>query len=64
MRIPDIQDRIDELVEDAGMLGLCHDGQREFALDRLITEYSGVNPRMLMHAVEERLGAPARHGRR
>ncbi len=39
MHVSEIRDRIDHWLEDAGIHGLCRDGQREFALDRLITEY-------------------------
>ena len=56
MHDSDIRDRVDQWFEDAGIHGRCRDGQRGFALDRLITVY----PRMELHAhmcvIDERLG--------
>ena len=64
MHDSDIRDRVDQWLEDAGFHGLCRDGQREFALDRLITEYPPMELHALMCVIDEGLGALARHERR
>ena len=60
----DIRDRVDQWLEGAGIHCLCRDGQREFALDRPITEYPRIERLALMCVIDERLGALARHERR
>ena len=64
MHVSEIRDRIDHWLEDAGIHGLCRDGQREFALDRLITEYPRMERRTLIRVVDERLRALTGHERR
>ena len=53
---------IDRAIEDAGIAGLCHDGRREFAIDKLIAEYSKVNSRSIIVAVDDRLREMGENG--
>jgi|TARA_B110000438_G_scaffold226350_1_gene220534 hypothetical protein len=53
---------IDRAIEDAGIAGLCHDGRREFAIDKLIAEYSEVNSRSIIVAVDDRLREMGEYG--
>ena len=43
-READIRRMIVEAVEEAGMSGLCRDGQRELALGRLLTAIPDLEP--------------------
>ena len=42
-------------IEEASIAQLCHDGRREFAINKLIEEYSEANFRSIIVAVDDRL---------
>jgi hypothetical protein len=63
MQIPsEFYAEIDRAIENAGIAGLCHDGRREFAIDKLIAEYSKVNSRSIIVAVDDRLREMGENG--
>jgi hypothetical protein len=53
---------IKRVIEEAGIAGLCHDGRREFAIDKLIAEYSEVNSCSIIVAVDDRLKEMGENG--
>ena len=59
---PEFYAEIDRAIENAGIAGLCHDGRREFAIDKLIAEYSKVNSRSIIVAVDDRLREMGENG--
>ena len=59
---PEFYAEIDQTIEDAGIAGLCHDGRREFAIDKLIAEYSKVKSRSIIVAVDDRLREMGENG--
>lgn len=59
---PEICAEIDQAIEDAGMVGLCRDGQRGFAIDRLISGNSGFDSSNIAIAVDERLREMVENG--
>jgi hypothetical protein len=46
---------IDQEIEKAGIARLCNDGRQEFAIDKLIEEYSEANTRSIIVAADNRL---------
>ena len=42
-------------IEEVSIAQLCHDGRREFAINKLIEEYSEVNFRSIIVAVDDGL---------
>ena len=53
---------IDRAIEDTDIAGLCDEGRREFAINKLITEYSEVNSRSIIVAVDDRLREMGEYG--
>jgi hypothetical protein len=53
---------VDRAIEKASIVGLCHDGRRAFAIDKLIAEYSDVNSRSIIVAVDVRLREMGENG--
>ena len=41
-----------EAIEEGGIAGLCWDGQREFAVDRILSETSAMNREQIAIAVD------------
>ncbi|MED5360825.1 MAG: hypothetical protein VYD85_20750 [Pseudomonadota bacterium] len=44
-----------EAIEEVGIAGLCRDGQREFAVDRILSETSAMNRERIAIAVNDYL---------
>ncbi len=60
--VPELYAEIDRAIEEAGMAGLCHDGRREFAIDKLITENSELDCGTIAAAVDIRLREMGENG--